>query len=301
MNTIAALLLLGLVMMADVPAQSFGASATGTLYATGGGGSTPQTYTGAITPPGTSISSAGWFGGGWARVTFGVSSLGLDMSATDAGGANGTVVLTLDAPAGAGVRVQIAGYVSLLGSYSVDILGTTYSPTGPLAVDAVVPAGGLPITAHCGANGYPFYFSQTTLSLSWSYPGVSVAGTPTPGCRGDAVAWTNGIPTLGNSGFGVTCSNAHPLRGGVSLIGLGGLSTPFAYDYVDVWVDPTRPLATLYVPSNAAGEMVQAMPIPGHASFVGLQLFAQWILLEPPGCTPLDLSGSNAIAITVQP
>ena len=99
----------------------------------------------------------------------------------------------------------------------------------------------------------------------------------------------------------MTCANAHPFRGGVSVIGLGGLTTPFVYDFVDIWVDPNQPLGTLYVPSNAAGEMLYPLAIPSHPSYLGLTLYGQWVLLEPPGCTPLNVSGSNAIRFTVQP
>lgn len=140
-----------------------------------------------------------------------------------------------------------------------------------------------------------------SLITSWTYPGVAAAGGPTPGCLGPAVAWTRGIPRVGNSSFGFTLSNAHPFLGAVSCVGLGGLSTPFVYDGVNVWLDPNLPISTLYLSSTASGDVFHPLGVPNRPSFQGMVVWTQFLLLEPPGCMPLGLSGSNAIRVTLQP
>ena len=75
--------------------------------------------------------------------------------------------------------------------------------------------------------------------------------------------------------------------------------TLLVYGYVDVWLDPAQPIVTLYLASDANGDILHPLPLPSHPSFLGLGLYAQFIVLEPSGCTPLDLSGSNSIHLTV--
>ena len=159
-----------------------------------------------------------------------------------------------------------------------------------------MPAGGLVVQVTLPTTSG----ASATVDLTWDHPGVALAGAPTPGCLGDAVCWTRGIPEVGDSAFAITCANAHPSLGAVSVIGLGGLTTPFVYDSVDVWVDPGQPLGTLYFPSDPNGDLLHPLPIPAQPSFQGVTLHAQWLLLEPPGCTPEGLSGSNAIRVTIQ-
>jgi len=289
---------------AATPAQSFSVSAFGSLSASGGSGS-PQTYTGPIAATTSSVSSGGLFGFASASAQFATGNLTMSASASGLIGVAGSawVTLTLQAPVGAGARIVVNAQPqsgSSGGTASANVLGQTYSPFGGVTIDAIVPAGGLPVVVSANTFGGTFGFQGVDISVTWSFPGVTIAGAPTPGCLGDSVCWTQGIPRLGNTSFGMTCSNAHPNLGGVSVIGLGGLTAPVIYDGVNVWVDPSLPLGTLYIPSNAAGEMLYPLAIPSDPTFVGLTLHGQWIVLEPPGCTPLDLSGSNAIRITIQ-
>ncbi|MEC7585153.1 MAG: hypothetical protein VYE77_12620 [Planctomycetota bacterium] len=297
-------------------AQQFQATASGSLTASGictpigpplGNGTCPtpgtNTYSGPITNTPVMV-----YGGspstGQSQVTASLAGSSLTVSAWSSlnSGTSSSVFLSLSAPAYAGVRLQIsvvAGPVS--GSGSVTVNGQNY--TWAQDLDVVTPANGvLPITISCSTSAGGFSFnSSAAATVSWSYPGVVAAGAPTPGCLGPAVAWTRGVPKLGSASFGITCANSHPSLGAVSVIGLGGLSaSPFVYDAVNVWIDPNLPLGTLYLGSNAQGEILHPLPLPAAPSFQGMDLWAQWLLLEPSGCTPLGLSGSNAIRVTLQ-
>ena len=303
------------LLASRLPAQQFQATATGSLIASGqcapvgpplGNGTCPtpatNSYSGAITGPSvTVVGGSSFFGQSQVTANMSGSSLTTSVSATSSATGSSQVTLLLRAPAYAGVRLQISVLaVAGTGVGSVTVDGQSYTWIQDL--DVVTPSNGvLPISISCATLYGGFYNSHVTATVSWSYPGVVTAGAPTPGCLGPAVAWTRGVPQLGNSGFGVTCANAHPSLGAVSVIGLGGLATtPFVYDSVNVWIDPNLPLGTLYLGSNAQGEILHPLPLPAAPSFHGMRLWAQWLLLEPSGCTPMGLSGSNAIRMTLE-
>lgn len=301
------------------------ATASGTLHALAGG-QPPQNYSGPFpfggttvssgvqTVMGTAMSTTAWLYPDSVSTASGYGTNGqltrggkfqlsarLYGSSTLPYATNATATVTLHAPVGAGVRLRVLGtQTPFRGSSSITVLGVTYTDPN-IVLDTVMPAGGLTFSMQTDALASdPFIGVAGGLSVWWSYPGVIPAGDPTPGCLGDAIAWTRGTPEVGNATFGITGSNAHPGLGGVVVIGFGGLTTPFVYDFVDVWVDPFQPHATLFHVSNPSGDLFHPLPIPNSPSFRYLGLFAQWLLLEPAGCTPLGLSGSNAIAIRVQ-
>lgn len=314
-----AITMLVLASLPTIAGAQTSATASGTLHALAGG-APPQNYSGPF-PLGTTQVQSGATGStwiSWMSTSAQLWAVQFDPSfgwcerfdlwaSWNGGGANphpistnATATVNLLAPTGAGVRLWITSTMAPHGgSSSITVLGNTY--TNPnLLIDAVVPPGGLSFSLQTDAlaqNGWGTG-SSGYITVRWLYP-VVPTGTPTPGCLGDAIAWTRGMPWLGSNTFGITCSNAHPSLGGVSVIGLGGLTTPFVYDFVNVWVDPYQPLATLYLPSDPNGNLLHLLPIPIHQSFLGMTLHAQWLLLEPANCAPLGLSASNAIRITI--
>ena len=313
-----------LALVAWLPGQTFSASVYGTVLASAGvstGSFGPATLPPGVPPfGGVAVvrSAPSPFGFALGRAEVGTTNDRLISSLEDTDGCCGVsgfasvqVTLTLQAPAGAGVRLTLRhthNNPGPLGSTSATVTAagqnwtsngmTSPSPgTDSHVIDTIMPAGGLDVQVSHMTGGP---FNQATLLVIWDYPGVDEAGGPTPGCLGPAVCWTQGIPELGNTGFGFTCANAHPGAGGVGAIGLGGVTTPWVYDFVDIWLDPNLPIATSYFPSSAAGDIFYPLPLPADGSFLGVVLVGQWVLLEPPGCMPLNVSGSNAVKATLQ-
>jgi hypothetical protein len=283
-----------------LPAQTFSATGSGQLSAMALG-SPQQSYGGPITATTTTVQAFGTIGISSASATLQPAQLTVSANSAASAMASATVLVTLQGPVGAGVRVQVFGGSTgtVPGTASVSVQGQPQ--LSGATVDYQLPAGGLVISVSASVPFSGFFSSMVNLTVSWSYPGVTTVGAPTPGCLGPSVAWTQGVPKRGNAGFGITGTNAQPQIGAVLGLGLGGLTTPFPFGSVQVWLDPSAPIDPIYVPSNPAGELLHALPIPNQPTLVGLQLFAQWIVFEPPGCMPLDVSGSNAIRVTVLP
>jgi hypothetical protein len=137
--------------------------------------------------------------------------------------------------------------------------------------------------------------------ISWER-GVSFHGVGMPGCLPLAVCGTNAGPRIGSPGFAFTCTNAQPIAGGFRILGLGGLATttpsPLGFLY---WIDPGLPSDVMYVPSAANGFITSPLPIPNLLAFVGLQVWAEFLIIEPASCATARLSSSTALRITVQP
>lgn len=217
------------------------------------------------------------------------------------------LTLHLQAPPGAGVRFFIDAWLDRSTVRSLTIGGQAFALPDfgfpVFATDAVVPPGGLDVQvqmhAHTGAGS--LLLANSSLDLTWEYPGVQAAGAASPGCLGPAVCWTNGLPRLGNSSFGFLGSNAHPGLGGFMALSFGGLAVPISLAGVDLWLDPSLPNLTSFVSSNAVGDLLYALPLPSHPSFVGTPFWAQFLLLEPTTCMPAGLSGSNAVRVDLLP
>jgi len=283
-------------------AQQFGANASGQLMACQGSGN-PQFFNGQITASTVSLSvSQNIQGAGSASATLDSNDLSVSVSSWALGSASAGITLNLTAPPGAGVQVRAIPVFSMGQSWTATTcVGQTCIQWG--AIDTVIPASGvLPVSVSCSAPSVGFLPTSNEVSMlvTWSYPGVSVAGAPSPGCLGPAAAWTRGIPRVGNTAFGLTCTNSHPGIGGIIAVGTGVLATPLLFGEMGIWIDPTQPIAWNYVPSTATGEMFLPLPIPMNAALTGLNLYSQSILLEQPGCLPGGLSASNAIGIIVQ-
>ena len=116
---------------------------------------------------------------GYAVVTAGMagSSITVDAYSAATGSTVSQVNLQLTAPAQAGVRLQVsvASYSVVPASAVVGIAGQSYQFSQ--VVDAMTPSTGvLPVTISCSTPVSGFYSSGVTVTVSWSYPGVVVAG-----------------------------------------------------------------------------------------------------------------------------
>lgn len=134
--------------------------------------------------------------------------------------------------------------------------------------------------------------------------GARMFGTSSPGCNGPLAIGVTSMPRIGKLTFMMTCNNAPPLTTGVLLLGARGLASPIRVLGVDVWVDPTgawflSPPAS----SNHLGAAYFALPLPQNPWLVNQEVDAQFVWLGPhsaPSCSPLGVSASNALEITIQ-
>lgn len=130
--------------------------------------------------------------------------------------------------------------------------------------------------------------------------GVARYGGWTPGCEGPLALSVTQIPQGGTSSFGVTSTGASPGNGaGLLALSTAPLATPVTIGGAQVWIDPTRLVALVPSPADAAGYALTTLHLPGGPPFEGFTFYAQsfW----PGECGPGVLAASDALGITIQP
>ncbi|MFN0207113.1 MAG: hypothetical protein ACKVS6_12490, partial [Planctomycetota bacterium] len=138
---------------------------------------------------------------------------------------------------------------------------------------------------------------------------IAPFGSGTPGCTGEHRILSNSVPASGNANFGLTCTNAPANSIGLGLItdvgNIGGFD-PFAIQtilYVDIAASSV--VETADFASDASGAGFAGVPVPASPSIIGNSYFAQvlWLWAAPSNCvpSPLGMSSSNGVVITVQP
>ena len=128
--------------------------------------------------------------------------------------------------------------------------------------------------------------------------GLVTYGASTLGCEGSMVIGGSSNPTLGNSAFAITCDHTPRSALGGLLLSGASLTTPINLSGVDVWIDLTSPLLSVFtVLSDQQGTVRFGLPIPATPSLMGLKLYSQ--LAWPDICAPGGISASNALEITV--
>lgn len=290
------------LVVGRLPAQRYCAAASGTLDASPLSSQAGGLYTGPITSSWVHA-TASHPGGQWSFLI--ARQLGRTLTVEFQGSGPSLVsdyadiALNLYAPAHREVHLQVSVDNAGTASLNTSILVTGQSLAGSGLVTNIPANGVLPIDVLVN-RGDPSTAAAGTVTLSWSYPSVASAGPATPGCSGSAEAWIQGDPLLGNGRFGITCAKAPPSLGALSIVGLGGFyPTPLSIHGVDLWVDLNLPVATLYHTSDAQGNILCLLPIPFDYNLIDANLWAQFVLVEPPGCTSASLSASNAIWIVV--
>jgi hypothetical protein len=140
------------------------------------------------------------------------------------------------------------------------------------------------------------------------FVGVSNYGIGTFGCVGQLALATNAAPLVGNSSFGIVCTNAAPSSMGLLLIANAASASgfdPLGLGFV-FHVDPfaATELLGYDAPSGAAGTSFVNVPIPNIAALVGATYYAQGIWAEPPGksCGPswAKLVSSRGLKLDLQ-
>lgn len=105
---------------------------------------------------------------------------------------------------------------------------------------------------------------------------------------------------MGNASFAVTCERAP--AGSTGLLGLSsrGLATPLVVLGAAIWIDSRAPAFVLAPAHNtASGASAVPLPVPSDAGLVGARVSAQFHFSD--ACAAGDVSGLNAVQITVQP
>lgn len=169
--------------------------------------------------------------------------------------------------------------------------GTHPSPDGRAKVAELLQAffTGHPLTA-------PWY-----LGGGGSHAAFWLYGSGCPGANGVPGMRSNGLPVLGNAGFRIGVERCPAGAVAALLCSLAPGTVPIAAPCI-LQLDPASGLPALFGLVQSNGTRSEPVPIPNQAGLVGLQLFAQWAVLDPLG-TPLPglpgLSGSRAARIVV--
>ncbi|HET6203435.1 MAG TPA: hypothetical protein VFI25_11615 [Planctomycetota bacterium] len=176
--------------------------------------------------------------------------------------------------------------VALLSSNALVASGVTNSsnfPTTPGALDSSLGGAG---------DGF---VSRLGVALC----GVSPYGASTPACSGAIEIGTNHCPVAGDSTFAFTASNAPPSTIGLLAIGLASSPAGTPVLGVTAYVSLAAPIFALGSATNASGEALRLVPIPGGTT--GAHVFAQFVWVNTPSCPGSgSLSASGALDVTVQ-
>jgi len=129
--------------------------------------------------------------------------------------------------------------------------------------------------------------------------GVTRYGNASETARGPIAMGVLSMPSLGNTGFGVTVTQGPDSAHGLLLLSQSPLPSPLSVHGVDVWVDPSRLIGLLPVASSAHGWSELRLAVPATPALESFIVYAQTFWPQPGG-EPAWLS-SNALRITVQP
>jgi hypothetical protein len=133
--------------------------------------------------------------------------------------------------------------------------------------------------------------------VTWD-AGVSYAGGGTTFCSPLAVCSANGEPKIGNAAFALECSPVP--ASGLGLFALGSPSTAgFPALGLQVWLDPSQPIALQTMIASSQGAFVALLPIPLIPGLVGYTQTGQFLILEPAGCGLSSFAMSTSITMTI--
>jgi len=122
------------------------------------------------------------------------------------------------------------------------------------------------------------------------------AGTPGFGGQTPEIGTRSGVPTLGDSAFGITLRDARPSSQAYNLLSLAStsVSAEGGIFLVDLSTPPVS--VTIFV-TSAAGVALRSLPIPNDPSFSGLQAYSQWVIVDPDG--PAGYAFSDGLDIII--
>ena len=167
----------------------------------------------------------------------------------------------------------------------------SYTSTLPLAIGAISTAGGSPIGTGYDLDDFRFYTRALTgaevlvNALSAEAASAGAAGTFCDGPGGTPIISGNGVPSLGNASFSVDLSNAENSK--LAAIVFGFLPATFGTFDLSPWLGAGCELQLDYSAANfhitAGNAASQAFAIPSAASFQGLHIYSQWVILGTTG------------------
>ncbi|MDG2149694.1 MAG: S8 family serine peptidase [Planctomycetota bacterium] len=108
------------------------------------------------------------------------------------------------------------------------------------------------------------------------------AGTPGFGAQTPEIGTRSGVPTLGDSTFGITLKKARPNALTYNLLSLASTSVPAEGGILLVDLS-TPPVFVMTFTTSANGGALRSLPIPNDPSFAGLQAYSQWVIVDPDG------------------
>ncbi|MCA9321630.1 MAG: hypothetical protein KDB53_12895, partial [Planctomycetes bacterium] len=128
--------------------------------------------------------------------------------------------------------------------------------------------------------------------------GRRLVGTPVVGIRGHLLLNANREPRLGESEFAVVTTAAPDTVQGVLVVSSAAANLTISGVPVRVDLNASAPLIQPFW-SDAAGLAFLRTPIPANPALIGLTLNLQAFF--PDAATPVGVSASNGLEITIQP
>jgi hypothetical protein len=164
----------------------------------------------------------------------------------------------------------------------------SYTNNGALAVTVAGNGFGIGTWA---MGSYDFWLVSDTV-----YASAQTYGSGCPGTGGIVPAiGGNGLPQIGNPGFGINVQNGLPSS--IALLAAGISSANIPVGPCTVLVAP--PWATLALPLDASGTGSTPLPIPNSPQLAGVLLYAQYLVIDPNGAFLGFASLSNGLEMLV--
>ena len=181
---------------------------------------------------------------------------------------------------------------SMVGNYhglGLDVkmaLAPKLSPKDPSPIDKVASK----FTIEVGVSRKGHFTKGRVLPL-WK-PSVVSTGSGCTGVGGTVTQVANGLPTLGNQGFGLTVANAPQQSPALLLLAAGQLATPIPlHGTCLLYVDPLKLALVLPSQVSTTGSASWPLPIPTTTSLLGVAFHTQALAVTPA----LKFLASNAL------
>lgn len=123
---------------------------------------------------------------------------------------------------------------------------------------------------------------------------VEVSGLGCPGSSGRIpAAWADGLPTVGNATFAFTLAGARP----ATLAALHLSLVAGSLEFPPCTVHLLPPYATVPIATDGTGRATVAVPLSALPELAGLEVFAQWSVLDAVQARPVTLSDALRLLV----
>ena len=151
-----------------------------------------------------------------------------------------------------------------------------------------------------GAFGFEFYENDPQAVISWT-PGISFAGTGTPGCAGLCEARASGRPTVGFGEIELRFRNTPRSTTALFVLGFGVAPAPIPLLGVGVHISPAAPWYCEFLGTSTIGTMNTLLNMVDDPYFANTSFWVQSLFLDGLQCTQQGVSASTAIRLTFAP